>query len=140
MADIAQSRTPSKMPKTSKSSKVTNSISGSPKNLKKEGAPAVQSPEASNLGDDYESVLPESEDGEYEEQTIGGHTNGHTDAHAETAEEEEEGEEDEGTEAIPAGSVDKEGNVVDEEGKVLGHVTGEHKSLEASIVDKKEMF
>lgn len=50
---------------------------------------------------------------------------------------EEESEED-GTEVIPAGSVDNEGNVLDKDGNTIGHVNGETKSnFEGSMVDQE---
>lgn len=50
---------------------------------------------------------------------------------------EEESEED-GTEVIPAGSVDNEGNVLDKDGKTIGHVNGEATSnFEGSMVDQE---
>ncbi|KAH9208880.1 hypothetical protein DL95DRAFT_344944 [Leptodontidium sp. 2 PMI_412] len=47
-------------------------------------------------------------------------------------------EDDDGTEVIPAGSVDNEGNVLDKDGNKIGHVNGEAASeLEGSIVDQE---
>ncbi|KAH8648048.1 hypothetical protein BGZ60DRAFT_437824 [Tricladium varicosporioides] len=54
-----------------------------------------------------------------------------------------ENDEEEGIEAVPAGSVDANGDVVDDSGKVIGHVNGETVShldgsqLEGSIVDQE---
>jgi len=51
----------------------------------------------------------------------------------------EEGSEyEDGTEVIPAGSVDNEGNVLDKDGNMIGHVNGEARSeLEGSMVDQE---
>jgi hypothetical protein len=46
--------------------------------------------------------------------------------------------EEEGTEAIPAGTVNKDGSVVDNDGQVIGHVSGEKGSqLAGSMVDQE---
>ncbi|KAK0100148.1 hypothetical protein ONS95_008486 [Cadophora gregata] len=50
----------------------------------------------------------------------------------------EEESEDDGTEVIPAGSVDNEGNVLDKDGITIGHVHGEAVSnFEGSLVDQE---
>lgn len=51
----------------------------------------------------------------------------------------DEEEEDDGTEeAFPAGTVDHKGDIVDDEGKVIGHALGDNISeLEGSVVDQE---
>jgi hypothetical protein len=48
-----------------------------------------------------------------------------------------EGAEDDTAEAIPAGKVDEDGNVVDDDGKVIGKVDGDGKKLAGSVVDQE---
>lgn len=118
MADVASRKT-ANMPK-----KRTPSVANSAKTLDRKPSEAPKSVVASVA----ESAEHEkSETGDYETVT-----------NADGEEEEEEYEDDGTEEAVPAGSVDYKGDVIDEAGKVVGHVTGDKASeLEGSIVDQE---
>jgi hypothetical protein len=112
MADIAQ-RPMQNLPKFPKQS----SQAGSPQAAKKKASEAA-GPTSSHIDD------------------IRSQTNDATDNGTQNIDEFENIDDEEGTEA--AGSVDEEGRVVDETGKVIGHVTGEKaKQLKGSMVDKE---
>jgi hypothetical protein len=84
----------------------------------------------SNL-DDKGNIEPETGTGDFENIT---------DVDLEEEEEEEEEEEDDNMteEAVPAGSVDHKGDVINDTGIVIGHVTGDKASdLEGSMVDQE---
>jgi hypothetical protein len=100
MADIAQQNLP-KQPKSS--------VTGFPQSFKKKASEAQES--APSQVEDVKSQTHEA--------TQTGTQNGE-EYENQTNDENETVDEEEGTEAIPAGSVDDEGNVVDEEGKVVG--------------------
>lgn len=121
MADVASRKT-ANMPK-----KRAPSVANSAQTLERKPSEAPKSVVASVA----ESAEHEkSESGDFE--TV-------TNAEGEEEEEEEEYEDDDGTEeAVPAGSVDYKGDVINEAGKVVGHVTGDKASnLEGSIVDQE---
>jgi hypothetical protein len=133
MADTATRKLPNQ-PK-----KRAPSVANTAQSLQKK--PSEAEPPKSVV-DDAKSQALESTTGDVEESNTGGEfehvTNPDEEEEEEDGEEEEE-EDDDGTEqAIPAGSVDHQSNVVDDEGKVIGHVTGDKASdLEGSIVDQE---
>ncbi len=99
MADIAQQN----LPKQAK-----GSVAGSPQAAKKKAAEAQESAPSQ-----VEDVKSQTHEATQTGTQNGEHENG-------TIDENETVDDEEGTEAIPAGSVDEEGNVVDEEGNVVG--------------------
>lgn len=115
MADIDTTISPN-LPK----GKVGATETGSPKSLKKR-VPKPEETVTSNGLDDAQSQV--ETDGEQED--------GQTEKAEEVTASGEEGEEAE--EAVPVGSVDAEGNVVDGEGKTVGKVNGD--APEGSMVD-----
>jgi len=116
-----------------------------PKSIKKK-APVSKKPETPEMPSRVEETSSQVADtaetnGEYEEAlTEGGETE--EEAKTETAEHATNGEaaeeDDDAAEAIQAGSVDHDGNVVDTAGNIIGRVTGENASqLEGSMVDQE---
>jgi len=131
MADVASQRAPS-VP--SKKSNLGSEVESSPKAAKKNASASAPS----QLGE--ESHTPETANGT-EKATHNGTQNGTQNGDEEQTEdgtETQAPQEEEGVEAIPAGSVDQNGNVVDNDGKVIGHVNGDKGSqLAGSMVDQE---
>ncbi|RDL42399.1 uncharacterized protein BP5553_02378 [Venustampulla echinocandica] len=115
---------------------------GSPKNSKKKGSKA-QEQAPSQLGETDSraaETVDDTQKEEYDDQAdsgVDGLATGDERGSEEEKQERNEGSE-EGTEAIVAGSVNQDGDVVDDEGNVIGHVKGQNASqLEGSMVDQE---
>jgi len=122
MADAASQKAPS----ASKKSNLGSEVGSSPKAAKKNAsAPSQLDGAESHVNGTEKGTQNGTHNGDYEEQTEDG-----TEIQAPN--------EEEGNEAIQAGSVNENGDVVDNDGKVIGHVNGDKASeLAGSAVDQE---
>jgi len=135
MADTATQKAP-KVP-SSKKSDVGSEAGSLPHNPKKnvsQSAPSQLDGAESQVPEKAKSTANETQNGtqngDYEEEQTEDGTEAPTEAPVPN--------EEEGTEAIPAGSVNKKGEVVDNDGQVIGHVSGDKGSqLAGSMVDQE---
>jgi hypothetical protein len=121
MADTATQQAPEIARKASGVGSTTDSAK---KNIKSKATDAKSQVEGTDNGTNNE----------LEEQTDSGVDGLTTSAEEDNKSQEEE--DDEASEVVPAGSVNKNGDVISEAGKVVGHVSSENASqLEGSFVD-----